>query len=539
MRSFYIGMMFLCIAVAAVAQQSTIVYEFDPQNDWLSDQFDRSRNQFKGRNTQGFYMTNSHRSHRFFSKTEDFSLDLSRDFDLELRYIYTTTTYSNFSQGMYTYLSLEGSDYNMELEYMNSDGSYASSTVRKDWDRLDYHSQQFETKENVEYTLNFKKEGNQIKVLCNGELFRSYTYEFAKEQVNAHFRIGVKAETRITVTALKVSQSGGSKEDNRPPIITIIKPGQSRGLEVVKVEMQEVVGVALDDDGISKVMVNGMDASLESGGKFSLTIPMVAGNNEITVVAFDKYGLSATKTIGVNNVEVDPDEDEHVSENKVALVIGNSTYTNSADLQGRPLNDANDMAATLESIGFKVIKAIDANLQEMNDAIRSFGKENKLADVALFYYAGHGLQTDEENYLVPVGADINTKDDVEFECIKVATVQRLMETNRSDKLNLLILDACRNNPFKSWARGGEEGLADMTPPSGTLIAFATAPGQTAANGDGRNGLYTGELIKQLKKHQRIEDVFINTRVEVENKSAGEQSPWELARLRGIYYLVDE
>ena len=532
-------MLILLSMATTYAQQTSVVYEFDPQEDWLSDQFDRSRNQFKGRNSYGFYMTNSHRSHRFFSKTEDFSLDLSRDFDMELKYIYATTTYSNFSQGQYVFLNLEGSDYSLELEYLNSDGNYASCTVRKGWERLDYHSQQFKTEESVEQTLNFKKEGNQIKVYCNGELFRSYTYTFEAEQVNARIRVGVKAETVFTVTSLKVSQTGGSIEENQAPLITILKPGQSRGLEVVKVEAQEVVGVALDDDGISKVLVNGIEANLEEGGKFSLTLPMVVGNNEITVEAFDKYGLGASKTINVRNNEVDPDKDEHVAENKLALVIGNSSYTNSADLQGRPINDANDMVSTLEGIGFKVIKATNASLQEMNDAIRAFGKESKTADVALFFYAGHGLQTDQENYLVPVDAEISSKDDVEFECIKVATIQRLMETNRQDRLNLLILDACRNNPFKSWQRGGDQGLADMTPPSGTLIAFATAPGQTAANGDGRNGLYTGELIKQLKKHQRIEDVFINTRIAVEDMSAGEQSPWELARLRGIYYLIEE
>lgn len=539
MKSWISSLLFLAMGIQTYAQQSGVVYEFKPQEDWLSDVYDRSRNQFKGRTSTGFYMSNSHRSHRFYSKSEDFTIDLSRDFDFELKYIFTTTDYSSFSQGQYVFLRLEGSDETLEIEYMNSDGSYASSTLRKGWERLDYHSAKHVTSVREEHTLNFKKEGNKINVYTDGELFRSATYSFNEEQVNAQIKIGVKAETRITVTGMKVTQSGGNTEENHPPLITIIKPGQSRGLEVVKVETQEVLGVALDDDGIAKVLVNGMDAKLEGDGKFSIILPMVVGANKITVEAFDKYGVSASKTVSVNNAEVDPDKDEHVAENKVALIIGNSTYTNAADLQGRPINDANDMATTLENIGFTVIKTNDANLQEMNDAIRSFGKQNKTADVALFYYAGHGLQTDQENYLVPIGAEISTKDDVEFECIKVATIQRLMETNRSDKLNLLILDACRNNPFKSWQRGGEEGLADMTPPSGTLIAFATAPGQTAANGNERNGLYTGELIQQLKKHQRIEDVFINTRIAVEDKSGGEQSPWELARLRGIYYLVNE
>ena len=147
------------------------------------------------------------------------------------------------------------------------------------------------------------------------------------------------------------------------------------------------------------------------------------------------------------------------------------------------------------------------------------------------------MQLEEINYLLPVSAKINDKNDVSFESVSVATVQKIMETSNDNRLNLIILDACRNNPFRTWERGGETGLTGMTPPSETLIAFSTSPGATSSNGNTRNSLYTGELIKQLKLSQRIEDVFINTRVEVERKSGGQQSPWELARLRGKYFLV--
>ncbi|MDW7691890.1 caspase family protein [Flammeovirgaceae bacterium SG7u.111] len=138
---------------------------------------------------------------------------------------------------------------------------------------------------------------------------------------------------------------------------------------------------------------------------------------------------------------------------------------------------------------------------------------------------------------MPTGVNIQNKNDVDFECVSVSKIQRIMETSNAKRLNMIVLDACRNNPFRSWSRSGETGLADVAPPSGTLIAFATSPGSTASNGTGRNGLYTGEFINQLKKPQRIVDVFINTRVEVERKSGGRQSPWEFARLRGMYYLV--
>lgn len=225
------------------------------------------------------------------------------------------------------------------------------------------------------------------------------------------------------------------------------------------------------------------------------------------------------------------------NEKRVALIFGNSNYSGSASLGMNPINDARDISSTLRSIGFEVILKTDASLTTMNSAIRDFGKANRDADVAMFYFAGHGMQLERTNYLVPIGAEISEPQDVGFECISVSTVQNIMETSNDDRLNLIVLDACRNNPFRSWERGGATGLADMTPPSGTLIAFATSPGSVASNGSSRNGLYTGELIKQLKVPQRIEDVFINTRVEVERKSGGNQSPWELARLRGKFSLL--
>lgn len=224
-------------------------------------------------------------------------------------------------------------------------------------------------------------------------------------------------------------------------------------------------------------------------------------------------------------------------EKRVALVFGNSNYQGAAHLGANPINDARDIASTLKTLGFEVVMRTDANLTTMNNAIRQFGRQNRDADVALFYFAGHGMQLERVNYLLPVEVNINDKNDVSFECVSVNTVQKIMETSNFDRLNLIILDACRNNPFRKWQRGGESGLAGMTPPSGTLIAFATSPGSTASNGSGQNGLYTGELVKQLKRSQRIEDVFINTRIEVEKKSGGQQSPWELARLRGKYFLM--
>lgn len=221
---------------------------------------------------------------------------------------------------------------------------------------------------------------------------------------------------------------------------------------------------------------------------------------------------------------------------KVALIIGNANYTKSAALKN-PINDANGMDSALTKIGFKVIKVLDADFNSMRKGLSDFSKAAKDADVALFYYAGHGLQVDGQNYLVPLNANIESKEQVALETISIDMVLKTLEmTSNRQRLNVLVLDACRNNPFQTWSRSSGGGLAQVNPPNGTLIAFATSPGSTAADGTGGHGLYTGELMKQLEDHQRIEDVFINTRISVESKSKGKQSPWELARLRGKYYL---
>jgi hypothetical protein len=223
-------------------------------------------------------------------------------------------------------------------------------------------------------------------------------------------------------------------------------------------------------------------------------------------------------------------------QSKVALIIGNADYTKSAKLKN-PLNDANAIDSALSNIGFKVVKVLNADFNGMRKGLSDFSKLAKNADVALFYYAGHGLQVDGENYLVPINANIETKEQVALETISIEMVIKTLEmTSNQKRLNVLVLDACRSNPFETWSRSTGGGLAQVNPPNGTLIAFATSPGSTAADGIDGNGLYTGELIKQLGNHQRIEDVFINTRVAVEEKSHGQQSPWELARLRGQFYL---
>jgi hypothetical protein len=225
----------------------------------------------------------------------------------------------------------------------------------------------------------------------------------------------------------------------------------------------------------------------------------------------------------------------HAQDRKLALVIGNSKYVHSGKLKN-PVNDAELMAATLKDLGFDVIKLLDANKSRMDAAILEFWRKQADYNVSLFYYAGHGVQVDGINYLIPVDAKLEDELALKIEAVDINEV--VGQFNRfPNNVNIVILDACRDNPFQTWMRGGSNGFAAMQAPSGTLIAFATAPGATASDGKGENGLFTLNLVDQMKIPQRIEDVFINTRVKVRYASQGRQNPQEWSQLVGQFMFA--
>ena len=222
-------------------------------------------------------------------------------------------------------------------------------------------------------------------------------------------------------------------------------------------------------------------------------------------------------------------------ERRVALVIGNAKYKEAP--LGNPVNDANDMEAALKRSGFKVIKAIDATQKQMNRAIAEFGELLTHDSVALFYYAGHGLQVRGKNYLIPIDAEIKSESMVRVESVDVDGV---LDQLSNSELNVVILDACRNNPFERRASRsmGASGLAQMEAPKGSLIAYSTAPGKTAADGDGRNGLYTQALLKFIQEPGlTIEQVFKNVRKEVARATRDAQMPWESSSMTGEFYFL--
>jgi hypothetical protein len=225
-----------------------------------------------------------------------------------------------------------------------------------------------------------------------------------------------------------------------------------------------------------------------------------------------------------------------MTEKRLALVFGNSQYKLGTPLKN-PENDANLMEATLKQLGFDVIKRLNATKAQMEVAIREFTEKLPNYNVALFYYAGHGNQVDGKNYLIPTDALLEKPTDCKFEAISVSFVVDEFE-RYPDNTNIVILDACRNNPYANWARGtGDAGFRAVTFTSGTIIAFATSEGATAADGKGDNGLYTEELVKQMVIPQSLHSVFVNTRVQVKKLSNNAQVPMEWDKLNADYYLA--
>lgn len=223
-----------------------------------------------------------------------------------------------------------------------------------------------------------------------------------------------------------------------------------------------------------------------------------------------------------------------LAKEKVALVIGNAAYKE-APLRNS-VNDARAMAAKLRSLGFTVISRENGTKLEMERAVADFGDLLTEDSVSLFYFAGHGLQVDGRNFLVPVDARIATPQRVRLETLDVELVLDQMAAAGS-RLNFVILDACRNNPFERRFRAIGGGLAQITAPQGTLIAYATAPGKVAADGTADHGLYTSELLKALDiPGLQVEEVFKRVRVEVARLSSGSQVPWEASSLTGTFYF---
>lgn len=220
------------------------------------------------------------------------------------------------------------------------------------------------------------------------------------------------------------------------------------------------------------------------------------------------------------------------AEQRVALVIGNGAYKSAA--LRHPLQEAEAMTKALKECRFRVTTRINCTQQEMEQAIRDFGSEILQGGMGLFYYGGHGVLVKGRNYLIPVDADIQGEEEVKFKAVDAEMVLNKM-ASAGNRLNIMILDACRNNPFRSRFRSPTRGLKKMDVPVGTLLAYSTDPGDVA-----EDGVYTPSLIKHMKTPGLlVEQVFKRVRDDVMRATGDDQVPWESTSLRGDFFFVSQ
>ena len=221
---------------------------------------------------------------------------------------------------------------------------------------------------------------------------------------------------------------------------------------------------------------------------------------------------------------------------RVGLVIGNSRYPDSP--LANPANDANAIAQSLGSLGFKTQLLLDATLADLSAAIAAYVDElARQKAVGLFYYAGHGVQLGWRNYIIPIGANIDRLDDVPKQAYELNVMLTAL-AKAKNPMNIIILDACRDNPFGKRVLPEQKGLSQFDAPIGSLLSYATSPGNTASDGSGANGLFTENLLREMKVPlARIEDVFKRVRLNVRLKSNGAQIPWESTSLEEDFYFI--
>jgi uncharacterized caspase-like protein len=258
--------------------------------------------------------------------------------------------------------------------------------------------------------------------------------------------------------------------------------------------------------------------------------------------------LSHASTVAAQNRNLILKEAEGQGQIRLALLIGNSNYNRNDTLPAlkNPSNDARDIAAALKENGFASVSVVlDADNRTMREAISKFGEDLRRAGkdaVGLFYYAGHGVEEAGRNYLIPIGTRVSSPRDLEFDAVDAQRILAYME-DAGNAVNIVVLDACRDNPFPQLNRFrsvGKSGLAQMAAPTGSFIAFAAAPGQKASDGEGRNGLFTQHFLDSLRQpNSSIDAVFTRVTRAVSDKTGKAQVPWRQSSLSNEFFFRKE
>ena len=260
----------------------------------------------------------------------------------------------------------------------------------------------------------------------------------------------------------------------------------------------------------------------------------IFGKLAISVIILMMVSSCSTEPKSRSQVTPVPQNSLNLQQQKrIALVIGNANYQ--VGKLDTPLNDATDMANALKELGFEVILLKDSSKRQMDDALDQFTTRINQGYVGLFYYAGHGMEVEGENYLIPVNAQIKAEKDIQYESMPLGKILGRME-GAGNRINIVILDACRDNPFRKFWRSSSRGLtAPVQAASGTLIAFATAPGKVASDGTGRNGLFTSYLLKYIKTPNMEVDLMLRkVRSDVAQNTNNYQVPWTSSSLIGEF-----
>ena len=281
--------------------------------------------------------------------------------------------------------------------------------------------------------------------------------------------------------------------------------------------------------GIKTVESDGYDLTVDR------TLALSEGLNRIVVSVRNGDGISTSEKVityqGNNPTPVFNDK-------RIAFVIGNSHYSNSEMNLANPENDAKDVAEKLKGLGFEVVLKLDATLEDMDKGLSSFREKAKEYDVAMFYYAGHGIQSKGVNYLIPTNINNLAEDNMKYKCVDMERVLDVMEDSKC-KLKIVILDACRNDPLsRRWHRSaGTRGLSLMNAPTGTIISFSTAPGSTALDGKGRNSPYTEAFLNTLDMpNLDVFHFFQKVGASVLDKTQRSQNPWLSVSFTGDFYF---
>ncbi len=293
-----------------------------------------------------------------------------------------------------------------------------------------------------------------------------------------------------------------------------------------------------------KVKLNGRDfeelsdipiADKKCGYTYITNLNLQPGENKIAITLYDEFGESNySRTVKYN-------EKKELKYRGLALVIGNGDYEHATDLKN-PKNDAYDIHIALKKLGFEVLRFENLSTLEMKKVIGNYLLKLEEYKVGVVFYAGHGIQHDGRNYLIPVNAGLDNADEISKKCIDTGSILTRMELMEVET-SVVMLDACRNNPFSNISSGSGDattGLTGTDAPPGTIVAFATAPGRTASDGNGKNGLYTQEILNHIfKPDLKLEDLFKQVRVSVMKKSRNRQIPWETSSLVEDFYFYEQ